>query len=247
MKYTLLSVGHNNKTVKSDKLGEYLTGILYLAPYKTSGYNLCPNATVGCSTGCLYWAGFGRYTSIQQSRIKKTKLFIEERELFKKILTKDINAFLRECKQKNRKPCLRLNGLSDIPLENIWPSLFNKYDNIQFYDYTKSPKRMNKFLNRQLPRNYYLIFSRSENNEHLCPTFLRRGGNVAIVFEQMPKLWNRFKVIDGDKHDLRFIEPRPRVVGLLPKGRAKHDTTGFVLRNKNINISTNNTKFSKSL
>ena len=45
---SLLSVSQDSKTVKGEKLG-YLTGILYLAPHKISGSNLCPHATPGCS------------------------------------------------------------------------------------------------------------------------------------------------------------------------------------------------------
>ena len=39
----------------------------------------------------------------------------------------------------------------------------------------------------------------------------------------------RDRVIDGDKSDLRFNDPKNIVVGLYAKGRAKKDQTGFVL------------------
>lgn len=37
------------------------------------------------------------------------------------------------------------------------------------------------------------------------------------------------EVIDGDKHDLRFLDKQNVVVGLLAKGKAKQDATGFVI------------------
>ena len=37
----LLNVDNNAKTVKGQKY-KYLTGILYLAPARTSGFNVCP-------------------------------------------------------------------------------------------------------------------------------------------------------------------------------------------------------------
>ena len=82
-----------------------------------------------------------------------------------------------------------------------------------------------------LPRNYHLTFSRSETNEADCLDVLRAGGTVAVVFANKPDTWHGFPVIDGDKHDLRHLDPRGVVVGLSPKGlKAKRDTSGFVVR-----------------
>ena len=38
------------------------------------------------------------------------------------------------------------------------------------------------------------------------------------------------RIIDGDEHDARFLDPGPSyVVALTAKGRAKTDTSGFVI------------------
>ena len=37
------------------------------------------------------------------------------------------------------------------------------------------------------------------------------------------------KVVNGDESDLRFLDPRNSIVGLKAKGKAKKDTTGFVV------------------
>jgi hypothetical protein len=37
------------------------------------------------------------------------------------------------------------------------------------------------------------------------------------------------QVIDGDKTDMRFADPRGVIVGLFAKGLAKADRTGFVV------------------
>ena len=59
---------------------------------------------------------------------------------------------------------------------------------------------------------------------------LNKGGNVAIVFRnQLPKTYKGFNVVNGDLHDLRFLDPRNSIVGLKAKGKAKTDTSGFVL------------------
>jgi hypothetical protein len=47
----------------------------------------------------------------------------------------------------------------------------------------------------------------------------------------MPETWNGYRVINGDEHDLRHLDPKGVVVGLSPKGhKAKRSTSGFVVR-----------------
>ena len=47
---------------------------------------------------------------------------------------------------------------------------------------------------------------------------LNNGGNVAVVFQKyLPKVWNGFKVINGDETDLRFLDKKNVIVGLTHK------------------------------
>ena len=74
-----------------------------------------------------------------------------------------------------------------------------------------------------------MTFSRSEHNDSLCDMVLQMGGNVAVVFRnQLPKTWKGFEVVNGDENDLRFLDKKGVVVGLIEKGLAKKDKTGFV-------------------
>ena len=107
-KFNLLAVGSNAKTSKGDG-EEYLTAILYLAPSTNSGYNTCPKASPGCAAACLYTAGRGKFSSVQNARIRKTKLFFEDRDTFLKQLHSDISMFQKYCKDNNIKPFVRLN------------------------------------------------------------------------------------------------------------------------------------------
>jgi hypothetical protein len=45
----------------------------------------------------------------------------------------------------------------------------------------------------------------------------------------LPETFHGLKVIDGDKDDLRFLDPKGVIVGLIAKGDAIHDDTGFVI------------------
>ena len=60
---------------------------------------------------------------------------------------------------------------------------------------------------------------------------IAKGINVAVVFRnaELPKTWLGIKVINGDKHDLRFKDTKGCIVGLKAKGKAKKDKSGFVV------------------
>jgi hypothetical protein len=217
----LLTLG-NTKTVKGEAMG-YQTYIMHLAPSTLSGYQTCPMASEGCASACLNTAGRGRFTAIQEARIRKTKWFFEDRESFMIQLVKDIYAAIRKAKREGFTPVFRLNGTSDIRWETVavlgYRNVMDLFPQVQFYDYTKLPNR------RNIPANYHLTFSRSESNEHLIP----QGMNVAVVFDSLPDMWMGRKVIDGTETDLRFLDEQGVVVGLVAKGKAKKDTSGFTI------------------
>ena len=217
----LLTLG-NTKTVKGEAMG-YQTYIMHLAPSTLSGYQTCPMASEGCASACLNTAGRGRFTAIQEARIRKTRWFFEDRESFMAQLVKDIHAAIRKAGREGFVPVFRLNGTSDIRWETVvvngFANIMVMFPQVQFYDYTKLPNR------RNVPSNYHLTFSRSESNEHLIP----QGMNVAVVFDSLPDVWMGRKVIDGTETDLRFLDEQNVVVGLLAKGKAKKDTGGFTI------------------
>lgn len=221
----LLSIDTNAKTVKGQKYG-YMTAILYLTPSDLSGMaNLCAYASAGCRAACLYTAGRGRMKSVSDARLKKTKLFIEDRPAFMEQIVKEIEAFIKRAKKNDLIPVVRLNGTSDIPWENVkyeGKCVMEHFPDVQFYDYTKNPNR------KALPSNYHLTFSLAEDNDKAAKAALRNGINVAAVFHDKPETFMGRTVIDGDASDLRFNDPANVIVGLTAKGDAKHDTTGFV-------------------
>ncbi len=232
-----LLTASNPKLIKGLEYG-YLSHILHLAPHTVSGYNVCPKASAGCSAACLNTAGRGRFDRTQEARIRKTQLFFENRDLFMRQLVYDIFAGIRNAKRRGLVPVFRLNGTSDIKWEKIPVHVLHDYKGvctvvsgwnimeafpyIQFYDYTKQTNRAN------LPPNYHLTFSLSEENESDAKRMFDAGMNVAVVFHNRPEtFWDR-PVINGDLTDLRFLDPVRVIVGLKAKGKGKHDTSGFV-------------------
>jgi hypothetical protein len=226
--YKLLSVNADTKTIKSNKAG-FLTGILYLAPYDLSGVNLCPFAKVAeCHVACLNTAGRGVFNNVKSARLRKAKLFNENRGEFMAQLIDDINKLKRQAKKKNMQAVVRLNGTSDIEWENIRAgeyTIFDLFPDLQFYDYTKNPNRKN------LPDNYDLTFSYSGVESFIkfnSPT-LSNNMRIATVFKIIPSEFLGRQVINGDDHDARFIEDKNLVIGLKAKGKARQDKTGFVV------------------
>lgn len=232
-------IGTSSAKTEKGERENYLTGILYLAPYKIAGFNVCPNASKGCAAACLYNAGRGKFNSVQQARINKTLFLKEDKNNFLINLYLDIESIIRKAERKNMVPVIRLNGTSDLPFENFklnGKSLFDHFSDVQFYDYTKSYKRMIKYLSGGMPSNYHLTFSASEDNSLLVLDVLKQGGNVSVVFDELPTNWNGYKVIDADQTDLRFSDPENVVCGLTFKGTKKEKETavesGFVYQSK---------------
>lgn len=221
----LLTVG-NTKTVKGEALG-YMTFIMHLAPSTLSGYNTCPMASAGCASACLNTAGRGRFTATQEARIRKTRWFFNDRDTFMAQLVKDIEAAIRKAARENMTPVFRLNGTSDIRWETVsvlgHRNIMEVFPNVQFYDYTKLPNR------RDIPANYHLTFSRSESNDSYVTAAVGAGMNVAVVFDTLPQTYLGRPVIDGTETDLRFLDSEGVIVGLLAKGKAKKDTSGFTI------------------
>ena len=229
---TLLSIDTNAKTIKGQKKG-YLTGILYLAPSNESGaINTCGYASQGCRQACLFTAGRGAFNNVRKARVEKTLLFHSSRDLFMDQLVKDIEGLKRKAERLGMKPCVRLNGTSDISWESVpagkASNIFQLFDDVPFYDYTKNIKKVIKLKENPLP-NYSLTFSRSESNQAQAELALSLGVNVASVFRVIPPESFGVPVINGDESDLRFLDPKGVIVGLKAKGKAKHDKSGFVL------------------
>ena len=227
----LLSTG-NPKIEKGMKQG-YMTYILHLAPSNVSGHNTCPKATAGCKEACLNTAGRGGMFKrgettnvIQQARIRKTKMFFENREQFLVDLADDIRKAIKQSEKKGLIPVFRLNGTSDISWEKY--GIIEQFPEVQFYDYTKILGRKVSHL-----KNYHLTFSAADGNDTDVLKAIEQGMNVATVFglrksQPMPETYNGRMVFNGDDSDLRFRDPKNVVVGLYAKGKAKKDTSGFV-------------------
>lgn len=252
----------SHKAIKAQAFG-WLNAINYMSPARSGGVgNLCSHASPGCIALCLgLHSGQAmmvshktRTNAVRQSRRRKAIYFMHHRTDYMAEMARHIAILYRYATRKSLPLAVRPNGSTDIAYEGIRfmvgfdlareleaitghavlvgaHTIFSAFPYVQFLDYTKNPTR----FRRALPANYHLTFSRSESNDSTCVDLLARGVNVAVVFgSTIPDTWNGARVINGDSHDLRFLDPRGArgvIVGLSPKGgKAKRDRSGFVYR-----------------
>lgn len=232
-----INAGNNAKTVKGDG-SEFVTAIMYLAPHMASGFQVCPMAKeAGCEVPCLNLAGRGAMSNVQQARVAKTRRFFENRAEFMLQLEKDIAAFARKAGKIGAQACIRLNGTSDIRWESVaffgangekYANIMARFPELVFYDYTKIMNR------RNIPENYSLTLSYSEASEAYAERVVAASKesdqNVAVVFNgKVPRNFMGRPVVNGDKDDMRFLDPLGVIVALKAKGPAKKDESGFVV------------------
>ena len=226
------SVASSAKTMKSYQHGT-MTYCIYLAPANMAGrtakggrINICPKSQ-HCRAFCLNESGHNKRDTlaygiknspINKSRIKKTRLFYNNRDLFMRLVIHEIRKWAKKAQDKNMGFSVRLNGTSDLsPIlfkdPETGKNLLELFPNIQFYDYTKVYSRI-KLM--QQYSNYDLTFSYDGYNWNECEKFLNAGGKVAVVFfdEKMPVSYHGFPITDGNEYDMRYLDPAKHIIGL---------------------------------
>lgn len=197
---------------------------LHLAPATMSGRNTCCNSE-HCKEFCLNGSGRNKgdillrgeeHSIINQARIKRTDAFYKKRDLFMQTLIHEIQVAEKRAKKNGRGFAVRLNGTSDLsPLVFKYKgkNILEWFPNVQFYDYTKVPTR-ERLLRKY--KNYDITFSFDGHNWDKCEEFLKRGGKVAVIFEEenMPKMFRNYNVIDASGYDMRFLDPKSTIMGL---------------------------------
>ena len=214
-KYDLLSVDRDAKTKKGKAYG-WLTAILFLSPAKEADgiHEMCGGRSDECTLACLNHSGMSEvYPSILEARVAKTLDYIADFNGFCDRLERDTEKLILEAENRGLKPAERLNGTSDQP--KLARTMARRFPRVPFYDYTKLDRPWERTM-----ENYHLTYSYSGENLKHSMKALEHGINVAVVFRgRKPATWHGVEVIDGDKHDLRFLDPKGVIVGLREKGR----------------------------
>lgn len=227
------SQASNPKLAKgAEIIPEYETKGLSILPSDLSGrINTCSCATAECRAACLNSAGRGGMGSVQKGRKRKIDMMLDRPAAFMGQLHKEIDSHARSAGKRGKRATVRLNVVSDVPYERLHPEIFTQHPDVQFYDYTKVARRV---LNpdgtpAELPKNYHLTLSSTgihdESNWVDARQHLSNGGVVAMVFGvpsgtkrrpggDLPQFvtdeetGKKFKVIDADKHDHRYLDKK---------------------------------------
>ncbi len=196
------------------------------------GYNVCPNAGQ-CENVCLgFHAGRNVFQDVRSAQAMRTYFLAEHPRSFYTIVADELRRAVRKRRRDTGKRgariACRLNAYSDIAHETVAPFLFEKFaKTVQFYDYTKRDPRV-----RKPPANYHLTWSADERTTTAqVRDHLANGRNVAVVGTRRkgePLPVSIYPIIDGDKSDARWTDPRGTIVHLSLKGQSVDRTTPFL-------------------
>lgn len=226
--------GCNSPKLEKSLKQNVMTYGVYFAPHTVSGYNVCPQSD-NCCKYCLHGSGRNKLEllshreggAITKSRIKKTRLFFEDKETFMQLLIHEITQAKKKAEAAGMKFAVRLNCTSDIHPEQFTfggKNILQLFPDTQFYDYTKV------FGHTGLSEkydNYDITYSFSGENWDECEVLLKKGYRVAVVFENViPAEFKGYPVINANEYDARFLDEGGIICGLTYKRVANDYATG---------------------
>jgi len=185
-----------------------------------------------------------RLPSSQQAQVNRTRLYIKDEAGYFAVLADEILRAKRKADREGLQLSVRLNGTSDLIWENKafhvldipFYNIFEAFPDVIFYDYTKIPLRHRQ--RAVTTPSYHLTYSYTGEDISVDRAFeyLSIGVGVSVVYlgnpeREVSRLFPNAKCrVNGDLHDMRFLDPRGSIVLLKAKGDAKRDHSGFVVR-----------------
>jgi len=197
------------------------------APWKW--LNVCPYSTPGCRGACLVDSGHLAHSPAKRAMLARTALYSKNQEMFWSLVEHEIRLHNRRVRRKGKTLVVRLDGTSQINIEEQAPWILDMHPDVIFQDYLKGP-----YKTGWTRANRYVVSSGTERDTEVT---IRNRGNVVFPVNvpkgaPLPKTFMGRTVIDGDKHDLRFLDHYNNILGpgavlVRMKGNNK-DVHGFI-------------------
>lgn len=223
-------------TAKAKGVLEYL---LYLKPVEVDGICMCPKCE-HCKANCLVGAGRARIfkgakgeeSHILRAKRIRSELYLYNRKVFMQLLVSEMNSAMNRAKKLGLGFMARMNGTSDLSLKAFrleGKPIYEIFPDVQFCEYTKVFKYIEQTLN---VLNVDYTFSFDGYNWDDCKKALDLGRRVAVVFKgKLPKMFNGYKVVNGDISDVRCDDGKNVIVGLKYKQTSNKDiSTEFIVK-----------------
>ena len=201
----------------------WLEFVGFPAPWKWR--NVCPYSTPGCRGVCLVDSGHLAHSPAKRAMLARTALYCKSQEMFWSLVDHEIRLHNRRVRRKGKTLVVRLDGTSQINIEEQAPWILDMHPDVIFQDYLKGP-----YKTGWTRANRYVVSSGTERDTEV--TIRHR---IIVVFPgtvpkdaPLPSVFMGRLVVDGDKHDLRFLDHQyDRAVLVRMKGNNK-DVHGFI-------------------
>jgi hypothetical protein len=238
----LLLTRGNEKLTKTEKQ-QKMYQVISLSCESNPKKKMCPFSSPACRDTCFSKHGRFVFHAVKRTLSYKTKQWLHMKNQFVNALIEDIKEANHKSKGKEKQLCVRLGithdaiGCGMYNWESGNKRIYDLFPDVIFYEYTKAPLKWRKKHNI-CGKNLHIVFSRTETNEASCIEELKELGKVAVIFEEVPKVFSlgekQFNVVDGDSHDLHFLHPAGCIVGLKAKGPyILKDQTGLLIKKNN--------------
>ena len=193
------------------------------APWKW--LNVCPYSTPGCRGACLVDSGHLANSPAKRAMLARTALYCKSQEKFWSLVDHEIRLHNRRVRRKGKTLVVRLDGTSQINIEEQAPWILDMHLDVIFQDYFEGP-----YKTGWTRANRYVVSSGTERDTEVT---IRHRNNVVFPVNvpkdaPLPRMFMGRLVVDGDKHDLRFLDHQyDRAVLVRMKGNTK-DVHGFI-------------------
>jgi hypothetical protein len=187
--------------------------------------NVCPHSTPGCRGACLVHSGrLGMAPSIR-AMLARNALYSGYNDAFWELVVDEVGRHKRRVERKGARLVVRLDGTSQINILEKAPHIVESFPEVIFQDYLKGP-----YKTGWVAPNRYQVASATEKDTAVT---IKGRGNVVFPVDikrgdPLPHKFMGRSVVNGDKHDLRFMDDQSNMAVLVRAKGYPENPHGFI-------------------